>query len=77
MQGGSVGDDCLWCLSNGIINDTTRSYTLTVGSQTITQKSLASIKSELKRLYEKLGEEDKLDALNGSDGDVRWINEYE
>lgn len=53
------------------------SYTLTVGSQTITQKSLASIKSELKRLYEKLGEEDKLDALNGSDGDVRWINEYE
>ena len=23
-EGGSVGDDCLWCLSNGIINDTTR-----------------------------------------------------
>lgn len=50
-------------------------YTLTVGAQTITSKALESIKSELRRLYRKYGEDDKLEALQESDGEVKWINE--
>lgn len=50
-------------------------YTLTVGAQTITSKALESIKSELRRLYKKYGEDDKLEALQESDGEVKWIEE--
>lgn len=50
-------------------------YTLTVGAQTITSKALESIKSELRRLYKKYGEDDKLEALQESDGEVKWVNE--
>lgn len=50
-------------------------YTLTVGAQTITSKALESIKSELRRLYRKYGEDNKLEALQESDGEVKWINE--
>lgn len=35
-------------------------YTLTVGAQTITSAALLSIKSELKRLYKKYGEDENL-----------------
>ena len=53
------------------------SYTLTVGSQTITAAALQSIKAELKRLYGKYGEDDKVQALNSASGEVRWVNEMD
>ena len=52
-------------------------YTMSVGAQTITSASLASIKSELRRLYNKYGEDDKIEALNDATGEVRWIDETE
>lgn len=53
------------------------SYTLTVGAQTVTSKALESIKSELRRLYTKYGDEEKLNTLNDSDGCVKWIEEHD
>ena len=50
-------------------------YTLTIGAQTITSAALESIKAELRRLYKKYSNEDKLDALDATDGEVRWIEE--
>ena len=49
-------------------------YTLTVGAQTITSAALESIKSELRRLYKKYGEDDKLEALDGMDGEIKWVD---
>lgn len=51
------------------------SYTLTIGSQTITSAALESMKSELRRLYKKMGDEEKIDALDATDGEVKWIDE--
>lgn len=51
-------------------------WTKTVGAQTITSAALESIKAELRRLYKKKNDEDKLDALDDTDGEVKWINEY-
>lgn len=50
-------------------------YTLTIGAQTITSAALESIKAELRRLYKKYDEEDKLEALDATDGEVKWIDE--
>ncbi len=50
-------------------------WTLTVGSQTITAAALESIKSELKRLYKKYGEDEKLEALEDTGGVMDWLNE--
>lgn len=50
-------------------------YTLNVGAQTITSASLESIKSELNRLYKKYSEDDKIEALNNTDGELKWIDE--
>lgn len=50
-------------------------YTLTIGAQTITSAALESIKAELKRLYKKYRETDKLDALDTTDGEIKWIEE--
>lgn len=50
-------------------------YTLTVGAQTITEASLESIKSELRRLYKKYEEDDKVEALDDTDGEMKWIDE--
>lgn len=49
-------------------------YTLTVGAQTITSAALESIKSELRRLYKKYGEDDKTDALDSTGGEMKWID---
>lgn len=49
-------------------------YTLTVGAQTITSAALESIKSELRRLYKKYGEDDKSEALDSTDGEIKWID---
>lgn len=51
------------------------SYALTVGAQTITSQALESIKSELRRIYIKYSNKDKLETLNASDGEIRWISE--
>jgi len=53
------------------------SWTLTVGSQAITEAALESIKSELKRLYKKYGEDEKLEALEDTGGMMQWIDETE
>lgn len=53
------------------------SYTTTVGAQTITSAALQSIKSELKRLYNKYGEDDKVQTLSDACGEVKWINEID
>ena len=50
-------------------------YTQTLGAQTITSAALESIKAELRRLYNKYGEEDKLNALDATNGEMTWINE--
>lgn len=50
-------------------------YTLTVGAQTITSAALESIKAELRRLYKKYDDSDKLDALDATDGEMKWIQE--
>lgn len=46
-----------------------------VGAQTITAAALESIKAELRRLYKKRGDEDKIDALDEAGGETRWVNE--
>jgi hypothetical protein len=51
------------------------SWTETNGAQTITSKALESIKTELRRLYKKYEEDEKLEALEDSDGVVQWISE--
>lgn len=50
-------------------------FTQTVGAQILTSETLSAIKAELRRLYKKYNEEDKIETLNASDGEVRWINE--
>lgn len=47
----------------------------TVGSQTITASALESIKAELKRLYKKQGDESKIEMLEGTGGETKWIDE--
>ena len=51
------------------------SYTLTVGAQTITSQALETIKTELRRLYKKYSEDAKLEALNASGGEIKWVSE--
>lgn len=51
------------------------SYTLTVGAQTITSQALETIKTELRRLYTKYSEDAKLEALNASGGEIKWVSE--
>lgn len=51
------------------------SYTLTVGAQTITSQALETIKAELRRLYTKYSEDTKLEALNASGGEIKWVSE--
>lgn len=53
------------------------SYTQTLGAQTITSAALENIKTELRRIYNKYNEEDKLDSLSATDGELKWINEYD
>lgn len=52
-------------------------YTLTVGAQTITSTALESIKTELRRLYKKYENEEKIDALSATDGEIKWITEFD
>ena len=43
------------------------------GSQVITTKELSYIKKELRRLYTKYGEQEKLDSLEGMDATLQFI----
>lgn len=52
-------------------------YTLTVGAQTITSTALESIKTELRRLYKKYENEEKIDVLSATDGEIKWIAEFD
>ena len=36
---------------------------------------LESIKSELRRIYKKYGLDEKIEALDETDGGLKWINE--
>lgn len=51
------------------------SYKLSVGAQTVTSKMLESIKSELRRIYKKYRLDEKIEALDETDGGLKWINE--
>lgn len=51
-------------------------WTLTIGSQTVTSAALESIKSELKRLYNKYDMTDEQEALEDTGGEVKWIDEW-
>lgn len=50
-------------------------YQTQVGSQTITEHTRETVKSELRRLYKRYNEEEKLAALNNSDATLEWIHE--
>lgn len=49
------------------------SFRQDVGSETVTAAVLENIKSELKRLYKKYGEDEKADAIDT--GGVTWITD--
>ena len=50
-------------------------YTRTAGAQTIITQALETIKTELRRLYTKYSEDAKLEALNASGGEIKWVSE--
>lgn len=52
------------------------SYSLTVGAQTITEAAMKGIREELRRLYAKYNENDKLETLNSTEGEMKWIDEW-
>lgn len=43
------------------------------GSQTTTAKNIESIKNELKRLYKKYGEDEKLEQLESETANLEWM----
>ena len=43
------------------------------GSQMTTAKNIESIKNELKRLYKKYGEDEKLEALESEGANLEWM----
>ena len=43
------------------------------GAQTLTAANIESIKNELKRLYRKYGENEKLEALEDADANLEWM----
>lgn len=45
------------------------------GSQTLTAATMENIKAELRRLYKKYDEEEKLERLDDIGANLQWINE--
>lgn len=43
------------------------------GAQTTTAKNIETIKNELKRLYKKYGEDEKLEALENDGANLEWM----
>lgn len=46
-----------------------------IGSQQVTAASLSSIKAELRRLYKKYGEDEKVETIDEAEGVIQWIAE--
>lgn len=43
------------------------------GSQTLSVTNIERAKNELRRLYKKYGEEEKLEAIEGADANLEWL----
>ena len=51
-------------------------YQMQTGSQMLTDKTREAIKAELRMLYRRYGEDDRLQQLDSADATMEWITEY-
>ena len=51
-------------------------YQTQTGSQMLTDKSREAIKAELRMLYRRYGEDERLQQLDSADATMEWITEY-
>lgn len=51
-------------------------YQMQTGSQMLTDKTREAIKAELRMLYRRYGEDERLQALDSADATMEWITEY-
>ena len=51
-------------------------YQMQTGSQMLTDKTREAIKAELRMLYRRYGEDERLRTLDSADTTMEWITEY-
>ena len=51
-------------------------YQTQTGSQMLTDKTREAIKAELRMLYRRYGEDERLQTLDSADATMEWITEY-
>ena len=51
-------------------------YQIQTGSQMLTDKTREAIKAELRMLYRRYGEDERLQTLDSADTTMEWITEY-
>lgn len=51
-------------------------YQVQTGSQMLTDKTREAIKAELRMLYRRYGEDERLQTLDSADATMEWIAEY-
>lgn len=51
-------------------------YQMQTGSQMLTDKTREAIKAELRMLYRRYGEDERLQTLDSADATMEWITEY-
>ena len=51
-------------------------YQMQTGSQMLTDKTREAIQAELRMLYGRYGEDERLQALDSADATMEWITEY-
>ena len=51
-------------------------YQMQTGSQMLTDKTREAIKAELRMLYRRYGEDERLQTLDSADTTMEWITEY-
>jgi len=51
-------------------------YQMQTGSQMLTDKTREAIKAELRMLYRRYGEDERLQQLDSADATMEWITEY-
>lgn len=51
-------------------------YQMQTGSQMLTDKTREAIKAELRMLYRRYGEDERLQQLDSADTTMEWITEY-
>ena len=51
-------------------------YQMQTGSQMLTDKTREAIKAELRMLYRRYGEDERLQRLDSADTTMEWITEY-